>query len=1140
MKHVIFFALILCPLVLASDDPSIDSITPKSSPTNGAAITIVGEYFGNEGKVNISGRTCNILVYSASKIVCETPSGSGVDQKVQVIVPDEDIAETKISYMPPSILRIEPTVGDTLGGTPITLIGTNFGDATQPSRRVTVGTEVAKLQVWEHTKVVFVLPNGSGNQKVTLEVNGQKSNSLDISYNAPFIHTNQTLTVATEGGEVALIGSNFGTSFQPGRKLLFNGKPVQIKSWEQDQILFVAPSGSGVGKTIELRVNGKKSNKVQLNYRAPFIAIHPLTADTKGGTLITIAGDHFGRRKEPKRNVTFGKTVIDEDDIVYWGDSRVIFKLPNGSGKNVTVVLGVNGQISNPAFFTYKVPIITSHAPTSLPTKGGDITIKGVNFGNSKQPGRTVSVNQRVVKIDDWEDDQVVIVVPEGSGQFLDIELIVNGQKSSPAKLNYDPPVIKEIDPEKELPTIGGKTVTIEGKNFGSDKEPKRKVFVGTKEITSFKKWKHDEIVFILPEGAGSQTVKLTVNGQTSNGMALRYEQPELHKLKLAANTTGGNKLTITGDNFGPALGYVHAVVVNGEELPAITWNHSRVVFELGPGSGKRNVALKVEGIVSNTVLVEYKSPRIAGISPNVAEPGSAITLTGDNFGSLRAPGRKVIVDEIEAELSAWDHKSIVAIIPPGKGTNKDVQVCVDGKCSNEVSFNYDIVDPDIDKITPKVFNTDGSTNVTIIGTRLGVFTRKNRTVTVGNSTVTDFYVWNTTTVIFSAPEGSGKDVILTLSVSGLTTDTYEINYNPPKISDKLLSAPTSGGDVTIHGKNFGNAKAAKRSVKFMGKEMIIRSWNHSEVVFVVPAGVGPNKDVVLSVNKQSAKIKFSYEPPFINSITPSSGPTQGGNLLTISGRSFGFQPSISVGQNLCPLTQTNHDNLVCRVPAGQGTKLPIRIVMGSQVSTTNITYSYDVPVVSGINPTEGSTTGSYLLTIMGSNFGLKPMVSIASLACNVTKSTHNDIVCLMSPGEGANLPITVSVGGQTNANSSVTFAFQPASITSLSHKSVLAGGGTLLTINGKFFGVSARSLPGKVSVVNAKDECVVTAWEDTKIVCKTPTAPAGNYTIMVQVPGASSIANKPSANLTYANVASLLEISDSSKRIDRLRRRLP
>ena len=107
---------------------------------------------------------------------------------------------------------------------------------------------------------------------------------------------------------------------------------------------------------------------------------------------------------------------------------------------------------------------------------------------------------------------------------------------------------------------------------------------------------------------------------------------------------------------------------------------------------------------------------------------------------------------------------------------------------------------------------------------------------------------------------------------------------------------------------------------------------------------------------------------------------------------------------------------------------------VGNQELTTAVEpLSYTGPLIVAISPNTGGTKGKDTLTITGSDFGVSGQeVKIGTWICPTTISaSHGTLVVKTPPGVGAELPVTVSVGGQTS--NSKPFTYRSPTITDIS-----------------------------------------------------------------------------------------------------------
>ncbi|HEX6974510.1 MAG TPA: IPT/TIG domain-containing protein, partial [Vicinamibacterales bacterium] len=348
------------------------------------------------------------------------------------------------------------------------------------------------------------------------------------------------------------------------------------------------------------------------------------------------------------------------------------------------------------------------------------------------------------------------------------------------------------------------------------------------------------------------------------------------------------------------------------------------------------------------------------------------------------------------------------------------------GVCLALASLSTPAAAQSISNITPTSGPTAGGTVLTISGNGFtGVFLNLTPTVTVGgaNCPVIDK---SSQQVLCTIPAGQGLGKTVVLSVGGNSdVASQSFNYLPPSITGAgPLSGPTTGGyALTIQGQNFGTSGSA-----FVGSAGCApTSWTHGQIVCTVQAGVGTGLQIRVTVSGQSgAGPAFNYSPPTVASITPASAPTSGGSTITIVGTNFGSSGASAKigGANCGGATNVGHTALVCTLPAGEGTNLPVVVTAGGQSSSGPTVFSYSPPAISGISPVSGAASGGYALTINGQSFGFAPTVKVGADNCAVVSKTHVQIVCTAPPGAGASAVVVHTAAGL--ASNAATFTYDP------------------------------------------------------------------------------------------------------------------
>src|SRR5712692_7189932 len=176
-----------------------------------------------------------------------------------------------------------------------------------------------------------------------------------------------------------------------------------------------------------------------------------------------------------------------------------------------------------------------------------------------------------------------------------------------------------------------GTSVTITGANFGTTQGTSTATFNGiTATPTS---WSATSVVVLVPAGATTGNVVVTVGGAASNGVSytVTTPAPSITNLNPASGLIG-TSVTITGANFGTTQG-TSTVKFNGITATPTSWSATSVVVPVPAGATTGSVVVTVGGVVSNgvsfTVQTDTTPPVVTITAPaNNATVSGTITLT--------------------------------------------------------------------------------------------------------------------------------------------------------------------------------------------------------------------------------------------------------------------------------------------------------------------------------------------------------------------------------------------------------------------------------------------------------------------------------------------------------------------------------
>jgi hypothetical protein len=404
----------------------------------------------------------------------------------------------------------------------------------------------------------------------------------------------------------------------------------------------------------------------------------------------------------------------------------------------------LNGCASTSQTSNGVIPNIASITPSSAHV-GDVVVIAGTNFGNT-QGTSIVSFNGTVASASSWSTTSISAKVPSGATTG---DVVVTAASHSSNRFNFV--VMPDALITSLNPSSGpvGTLVTITGANFGAMQGTSTVTFNGT--AASVTNWSATSIVATVPSGATTGKVIVSVGGDPSNGVVytVTTAAPTIAGLNPTSGLSG-TAVVITGTNFGSTQG-TSTVTFNGAAATVTGWSATNISTAVPTGATTGPVVVTVNGRASNgmTFTISAAGPTIATVTPNSGVPGTAVTITGTNFGASQGTST-VTFNGTAATATAWSATSITATVPTG-ATTGNVVVAVGGQASNGVAFTVSVNAPTITSLNP----TSGAIGsaVVITGTNFGA-TQGTSTVTF-NGTAATATAWSATSITATVPTGA-------------------------------------------------------------------------------------------------------------------------------------------------------------------------------------------------------------------------------------------------------------------------------------------------------------------------------------------------------------------------------------------------
>ena len=512
----------------------IDSLSAASG-SEGTVVTIEGSNFGPsmgayEGTsgVSFNGVWGQPTYWSDTVIQVPVPAGapSGLVTVTAGGEASNGMAFTVIRAAP-VIEAVDPAFGSE--GTEVTVRGWNFGPsiaALQGTSRVSFNGMWGTPASWSDTEIRVEAPAGALSGLVVVSAGDEASNGSPFAVTGVGIVSCSSAVATMDEGAAPTInklkpgsgavgtvvkikGSHFGVS-QGESRVTFNGVSAAPVSWSDTKIKAPVPVGAATGAVV-VTVNGQASSGVEFTVGGPAPAIRKLKPGSGAvGTMVKIKGSHFGVSQGESR-VTFNGVSAAP---VSWSDTKIKAPVPVGAATGAVVVT-VNGQASSGVEFTVggPAPVIGKLKPKSGYV-GTVVKIKGSHFGVS-QGDSTVTFNGVVAAPVSWSDTKIKATVPVGAATGP-VVVTVNGQASSGVEFTVGGPV-PVIGKLKPGSGAVGTVVKIKGSHFGVSQGDSTVTFNGLSAEPVG--WSDTKIKAVVPVGATTGTVVVTVNGRASSGV---------------------------------------------------------------------------------------------------------------------------------------------------------------------------------------------------------------------------------------------------------------------------------------------------------------------------------------------------------------------------------------------------------------------------------------------------------------------------------------------------------------------------------------------------------------------------------------------------------------------------------------------
>jgi hypothetical protein len=327
-------------------------------------------------------------------------------------------------------------------------------------------------------------------------------------------------------------------------------------------------------------------------------------------------------------------------------------------------------------------------------------------------------------------------------------------------------------------------------------------------------------------------------------------------------------------------------------------------------------------------------------------------------------------------------------------------------------------------------------------------------------------------------------------------------------------TAPPAGGTaVIINGSNFSSStQTSPPSVSFGGvPAMNVRVVSPLQLVATVPPHASGSVNVEVTTAdgiSSSLPSAFTYteSSPTLSNVSPSSGDTAGGTVVTITGSNFASGATVSFGGSPASgVSFVSSTQLMATTPPHAAGSVNVAVTNPDGASAMlpgGFTFGTSSLTISSVSPNSGGTAGGTVVTITGSNFASGATVSFGGSPASGVSFVNATQLKATTPAHAAgsvNVAVTNPDGASAMLPGGFTFGTVSLNVSSVSPISGPAAGGTTVTISGANFQAGVSVTFGGLAATS------VTLSNSSAIIAVTPEHSSGPVTVTVTNPDGHS-----------------------------------
>lgn len=1092
--------------------PRLASVTPPSGLAAGGTQTVLtGTGFQPGMLVFFGGYSASAgATQNAGIATATTPPGPTGRVNVAVTNPDgqSSVLTNGFSYTPrPEPTTIFPATGPTTGGTSFTLAGNNFA----AGARVYFGAaEASAVMVGSATVITGTSPpNPLGAVDVrVVNTDGQDGVLMNgFTYNPP----PALLSVRPGGG--ALAGGTTllinGTGFQSGAVVRVGGNTAtQVRVVSSTQLYAVTPAGVAGAAPVEVANPDTQTATLAGAFRYDAVdtqarratsypdVVVPMARDdvayrsdlavvNLAGRPVTVtvtaydaAGASIGARALSAAVPPFGRTVVT--DVLRFAAAQTTQQDKTGS-----VVVTADGPVSAHVQLTERASGDAFSVPGSTPARAaGRLLVPYASNVGAFRTWLTVrNVGTTAATVD------VIARAADGT------------QAGRITALSIPPNATYSNDDVLGTMSVSNSNVSLEITGAGASLLASSRVFSngrlgGVLQARPYTDASGSQVLGYVPDTTLESSVLYVVNTDAT-GPA----QATLELYTSQGQSLGTQMVTVPANGFVAVPDLARTLLSRTtptQTVSSVYVRSSRALLTAGfvlstsnsdlrlynghTGGGVRMVVPVAEPRTGLTVANAGLGPASVELSLRVdsgASRGNPLTVTIPARGLFNAP-------LVLSSLGAGTSSGVVEVRSlSGSPVLATARVANDasGATGDGLDLGSIVTTPSLDTLRPNSGPSTGGT----MAQATGAYLLPQAQFLFGAVPASRGFVSADDTAVVVSPAGTiGQVVDLTaINFDGAAASlATAFGYMDPAL---LGVAPTiasvspaqisilGGTAMQVNGANFqSQARAFVGLSPMTGTTQI----NPGRVDGAAPPGpVGPADVTITNPDGQSVTltgaVRYVVPPPTISTLTPNTGPGQGGTTVRINGAGFQVGASVSFGGSNAPTaTVLTPNDIDVVTPIGADGPVNVTIVNpDGQTTTANNAFTYVAPPNPvQVTPSSGPTSGGTNITITGTFFRAGATVRVGPNPCQsvVVQMGGTAITCTTPTGTTG--PVAVSVTNPDTQTGLLNNAFTylapvpPPTVTGISPAFGPVTGGTQVTVLGTNFQAGAAVRFGTIN----------------------------------------------------------------------------